>query len=469
MRFEFHPSIHRFLRNFAANGFGQVVTVVGQIFSIPLFLHYWTKHQYGEWLVLTSIPTLLWVMDAGLSVLAANRMTIATGAGNWDLANTVFQNVMLVQTALTGILLIATMILAQTVNIAALFGFTEIKPPEAGAVLVIMMGYMATGFFIGMLRAAYRASMLEARGVTYFNLWRLSDFMIVLLILPLGGGTVAMAYGMLGSVAFWALAGYFDVRRRCPKVQFAFGKISMAQGRTMVVDGIPMLAAQGASALYLQGYPLVVNHLLGPGAVVTLMAIRTGSRVLLQLVQMVSLSSSAELSRAYGRQDWTTYLRLLKIIAAAALWGSLFLGVGLAVGGPWVIQVWTSGKVQVDHEVMGLFALSVSIQAMWGVCAIALVSINRFHSLSYAYFGATLVGLAGTHLFVHFLGFNGVPVMMMTVDFSLLLWALYLCKTKLVFVPLGELRCIFTPSFYARKIRHAIKRILGTRAAQPQD
>ena len=53
---------------------------------------------------------------------------------------------------------------------------------------------------------------------------------------------------------------------------------------------------------------------------------------------------------------------------------------------------------------------------------------------------------------IRLLGFTGVPVVMMTVDAVLLAWALYLCRQKLSFVPLGSLLCIFSPAFYLRKL-----------------
>jgi hypothetical protein len=63
----FGASFQRFLHNFAAHGFGQLVNVLTQLVLLPAFLHYWTTNEYGEWLVITSIPSLLWTLDNGLS------------------------------------------------------------------------------------------------------------------------------------------------------------------------------------------------------------------------------------------------------------------------------------------------------------------------------------------------------------------------------------------------------------------
>jgi O-antigen/teichoic acid export membrane protein len=454
----FGQSFQRFLHNFAAHGFGQMVNVVSQIFSIPLFLFYWSKHEYGEWLVLTSIPSLLWTLDNGLAGLAGSRMTVISGRGDWRQANQIFRNVVLVQSLLSvGIFSITALIVATT-NISVLFGFSRLSPDESGTVLLLMISYMLLGFCVGLLRAAYRASMLEARGVALTNIWRLSDFIAIIVVLPLGGHSVALACGMLISISCWVIFMFIDVRRRCPHVEFAFGPISVAQLRETLVDGLPILAGEAAGAFFLQGYPLVVNRLLGPAAVVTLTTIRTVSRALFQGVQMVSMASASELSRTYGRKDWEGYLRLLKVLLTVTIWAAAGACLGLTLLGPGVIAKWTSGKVVVDHATMFLFALSVACQSGWSACGSILVSTNMHHSFNYVYLCLTLAGLCLVNIFEGAFGFVGIPLTMVIIDGLLLGWALQVCRKKLTFVPLVSLAVVFKPSFYTSKMEILWKR-----------
>jgi O-antigen/teichoic acid export membrane protein len=459
MTTRFGLSFQRFLHNFAALGFGQVVNLVSQIFSIPLFLHYWTTTEYGEWLVLTSIPSLLWTLDNGLAGLAASRMTVASGQNDWALANVIFRNVLFVQGALSLLILAVAVAFAATQNVSAVFKFAHMSRHVAGTVLLLMIGYMLFGYCLGLLRAAYRASMQEARGITVSQLGRLTgDFLTVVLVLPLGGHAITLASAMLVSMAFWALASYIDVRRRCSRIEFSVWPISTNQLRAMFADGMPVMAGTAASAFFLQGYPLIVNGLLGPVAVVTLTAIRTVSRTLLQMVQMVSLASTSELSRTYGSKDWEGYLRLLKVMVAVTLWTAVGAGLGLTLAGPWVIYKWTSGKVIVDHTIVGLFALSVACQSGWSACGSILFSTNMHHTFNYVYFVLTMAGLCAAYFAAKLLGFSGIPMVMDVVDVLLLFWALYLCVKKLVFIPLKSLACVLQPSFYFQKLELLLKR-----------
>jgi O-antigen/teichoic acid export membrane protein len=311
------------------------------------------------------------------------------------------------------------------------------------------------------MRAAYRACKMESRGIAILNFRALTDFVATIIVLTFHGHAVALACGWLASMLFWVTCCYLDVRRRCPEITFAFGPVSRDQFVSMMIDGLPVLAGATAGAFFLQGYPLIVNRVLGPATVVTLTAIRTASRTLLQMTGLVCAASSSELSRTYGSQDWEGYLRLLKVLVAVTLWTSVAAVVGLSLAGPWVIEKWTWGKVLVGHRIMLLFVLSVICQSCWNACGSILFSSNMHHAFNYAYLFLTLVGLGAANIAMHFLGFIGVPVTMVAVDGLMLWWSLYLCQKKLVFVPLRSLVGVLYPSFYLDKAGRLLRHLSG--------
>ena len=72
----------KLLRNLGANAYGQLITVVTQLVSVPLFLHYWGVTLYGEWLILSAVPAYLALSDIGFASSAANDMTIRFAQGD---------------------------------------------------------------------------------------------------------------------------------------------------------------------------------------------------------------------------------------------------------------------------------------------------------------------------------------------------------------------------------------------------
>ena len=211
--FSFSIPIKRVLHNFAANAFGQAMNGVYQLISLPLFLHYWNKEGYGEWLVLFSIPSLLWSLEGGLAGVASNRMTVAASAGNWELANSLFQNVLLIQGILSGILIAGAIAVASTLKLGSYFHFTQTNNSDTATIVLLLICYMLAGFCLSLLRAAYRASENEARGVMANNLWRMAEFCVVAAVLTTHGDT-----GFSSEVHSW-LRRRFHSCRLCRRTE----------------------------------------------------------------------------------------------------------------------------------------------------------------------------------------------------------------------------------------------------------
>jgi O-antigen/teichoic acid export membrane protein len=455
----FSKSIKRVLNNFAANAFGQAMSGVYQLISVPLFLHYWNKQGYGEWLVLFSIPSLLWSLEGGLAGIASSRMTVAASGGNWELVNSIFQTVLSIQSILSLLLLSGAIVVAVTLNLGSYFTFTQISDSNTSIIMVLLIGYMLTGFCLSLLRAAYRASEVEARGVMAVNIWRMTEFGVVAVVLVAHGSPVFLAESMLLCVFVATLFVFIDVRRKCPRIEFGIARASWAQIRRILIDGLPLLSGQAALALFLQGYPLIINRTLGASSVVTFVTIRTVSRMILLFIQVVSFSSAPEVSRSYGRKDWVVYLRLLKIMLVCALCGGALTLVMLTAFGPWIVAKWTAGKVMVDHLPMSLFAVSIALQGLWAIGGVVLVCSNMHHLFNYLYLLVMIAGLFLANFSSAILGFIGIPATMVLQDTSLVVIAIVLCQSKLSHIRFRDVGSVFSFGFYRRHIAAALDRI----------
>ncbi len=82
----------RLIRGFGAMALFPVVTAIMQIVSVPVFLHFWGAKLYGEWLILSAIPTYLILSDMGFGSVAGNDMTMRVAAGDRESALETFQS-----------------------------------------------------------------------------------------------------------------------------------------------------------------------------------------------------------------------------------------------------------------------------------------------------------------------------------------------------------------------------------------
>jgi O-antigen/teichoic acid export membrane protein len=454
----FSVPLRRVMKNFAANALGQLMNGVYQLVSIPLFLHFWSTQGYGEWLVLFSIPSLLWSLEGGLTGVALNRMTVASSAGDWGQVNSLFQNIFLAQGVLTlGVLATAT-VMIWTVDLPQFFHFKQISPADMTTILLLLLCYMLSGFYITLFRSIYRAAEVEDRGIMANNCFRFTDFLITVLVLIFHGHALLLAKAMLGGSLAWVVVLFFDTRRICPRIEFGLARASWTQSKEIIVDGLPLLAGQAAMAFSLQGYPLVINRALGAASVVSFVAVRTVSRAILLVNQVISLSSAPEVSRSYGRQDWDGYLRLLKIMLASAFVAGMATLVGLTLLGPLAISLLTGGRVSLDHATLFIFSISIALQGVYGVGSVVLVCSNMHHLYNYLCLLVTLAALTLAYFVVPHFGFTAVPCTMVVQDVALTMLVVTLCKSKLGHISLKDLRSVFSSDFYWGKAQALFNR-----------
>src|SRR5712664_3378586 len=121
---------------------GPVVTAIVQIVSVPVFLHFWGVKLYGEWLILSAIPTYLMLSDMGFGSVAGNDMTMRVAAGDRDGALETFQStwaLMLMTSALIEIVVVGViwvLPLTRWLNLSAL------GAPEVRLILILFSAYV---------------------------------------------------------------------------------------------------------------------------------------------------------------------------------------------------------------------------------------------------------------------------------------------------------------------------------------
>ncbi|HEV2618929.1 MAG TPA: lipopolysaccharide biosynthesis protein, partial [Acidobacteriaceae bacterium] len=77
---------------FASNWFSKLANTVIQLIQVPVYLHFWALAVYGDWLIVTAIPTQLTFSSIGFGSVASNEMTMLVAGGDREGALRVFQS-----------------------------------------------------------------------------------------------------------------------------------------------------------------------------------------------------------------------------------------------------------------------------------------------------------------------------------------------------------------------------------------
>ena len=412
----------RFGLSILANGFARVNTTLIQLIGTPLFLVFWGVDLYGEWLILTTIPTYLMLSDVGFSGVAQNEMSIRASAGDKAAALRVFQAALVV----LGIIFVLGAVLVAGFLWFAPFedwlNLSSLDHLTAWLVLAWFLVKLAANQITGLVLGIYRAEGRNAQGIAQYNVALLGQYVVMIAAVAGGLPPVGVAaLDAIGSVivllVFWRLG-----KRLWPLLGLTGIREVVGEIRRLLRPSLALFGCSMSFALVLQGSTTLLGVLLGPQAVVVFNTMRTLTRIPQQAVEMVSNSVWPEISLAHGAGEIDTMRRLYRRAVALNVWSAGGICLVLAVVGQPFYEFWTRGAVVWDTSLfLGLLAV-VAVNSLHHASTVSLYAVNRHEMLAVAFVFGSLVSLAIAVPLIQAFGVLGMALALI-VDASLRLIA----------------------------------------------
>lgn len=365
-------------RGLVAQLFSLGVIVAIQALQIPIFIGSLGTTKYGSYLVLIAIPMSLTLADFGLLSATSTRL-IGLLANQRHAEATVltrFTNSFIM--IVTSVILLIVVGVTYSIDVSQ----PQIGPEESRAIVVLYSLYAVFFVYSSSLEAVMRSAGAYSEGWTRLSVMRLADFIACALALVWTGSLVVSILAMLvfrligmatlglrvRSVAPWASWRPILPRRRMARGLFkpTVGSIALPLGNAFVNQGVV----------------LAVNAAFGPVAVVVLSSVRTMINVLRQLTGAITNSTLPSLTHMLSQGDTRGARRLIK--RSAVLVGATLVlgGLGLVVLGPWILEIWTNGKVSAPPGLIGAFVFQSLLESAWLVTALWFVAQNRHFGYS---------------------------------------------------------------------------------------
>ena len=369
--------LRRWRNGFGAHIYGQAIVVLIQLVGVPVLLHYWGAQLYGEWLILSAIPTYLSMTDLGFSQSAANDMTQRVARGDAEGALGVFQSLGVL---VFGVAILGMMILLALVAVLPISRWMHLKvltTTDVRWVLVLLAAEVLVRLTEGVSHAGYRANGDYAIhvGIQYSTL--LVQSVLVWLTAASGSGPVLAAAAILLVRILAAPAVALLLIRRHPSLSFGIARAQPAYLRLLIKPAVANVTMPFAQALNLQGMVLAVGGALGPIVVVTFSTLRTLTRLTVQAVMTVSQAAEPEFAAAYGSGDDSLLGDLFVHALRAGLWLAIAAALVLVVTGGPILDFWTRGNVAMDGALFGWLLVSAVLSAPWFTALTVLKSANR--------------------------------------------------------------------------------------------
>ncbi|MDB4466053.1 hypothetical protein N9057_07170, partial [Akkermansiaceae bacterium] len=386
--------------NLVAFAYSQAVSLFLLFAQIPLFLFFWGKQLYGEWLVLTGPASVLALLDFGVSKASESRALARCAKNNWTDTRSVIHTAQAY--TLCAISLVLTLGLVITfLPWDQILNLEDITNQSAITVLMAMVITVGVSLQLGIVDARFKVAGRTPLGVFLLSNRRIATFIGFCIVLLLGFGPSVAAIVWACVDLFFLFAVSF-ICRKCTEHQLHGWKLaSRREFFSVIKPSTSYLLFPLASVITLQGGIQFLNILSGSRAVVDFSIVRTLVRTILQVGIVINNSIKPVVSRLAGSGKYKEIIRIknrtnhitkiIGLISLVALWTT----------GPALVKFWTHGEVQVTR-VFVIFLASHSVINLILVGPVAVdMALNRHGAILRVLFGSSIISLAFWIAFQH--------------------------------------------------------------------
>jgi O-antigen/teichoic acid export membrane protein len=372
----------RITAGLAANGVTLAVQLIIRFAEVPILLKLWGAVGFGEWLLISALPTAFAFSDGGFTKTARREMAIRAGQGDLDGVSKAFQSAWIL------LLVVSTLFMAilwLVLQLLPLHGWLHIQTVDVRGLdisLLILALQVMIFFQCGLLHGGYICSGRYALGEVLIALSYLLSFIGVVLGALTGHGIPGAAVGgFLGQCLGFAVM-LIVYSRTCSHPNFGSKSASVREVQAQMLPSAANLAFPLSDALSIQGLRIVVGLTLGPVALAMFSTTRTLCRTAMQPVLAIARTLEPELSIAYGSGQAATAQQLFMRASHAAFWLSLVACAFIFATGPFLYEFWSGGKLQLDRGSFYLLLFSSLANVIWGVALTVPNSVNRHASIA---------------------------------------------------------------------------------------
>jgi len=427
----------RLIRGFGASALGPIVTIVVQIVSVPVFLHFWGATLYGEWLILSAIPSYLALSDIGFGSVAASDMTMSVAAGRREAAMDTFQSTWVLISILSIVLMGLVCTSAWFIPWTSWLKLTAIGNHGAALIMVIFSAYVLISLQNGILDSAFRCDGNYALGTMCLSIVRFSEAALATLAVACGGQPLHVAITYLCARAAGTAVLIMVLHCKSPWIRHGTGHANYASIRRLAAPAFAFMAFPIGNAVSLQGLTLVIGIVLGPVAVVAFSTIRTLSRVGFQVLGVMARTIWPELSTAFGAGQIALARNLHRRACQIALILSLSCTGALAVAGPFVYGSWTRHAVSFDSLTFNLLLLVILANSFWYTSSVVPMAANQHEKIAVAYMIATVLSLGFAWALMKKFGIAGAATALLCID-AVMVWLVLRVALRQLFDTPGE-------------------------------
>jgi len=396
--------------NIGTNSLGRILTGLKPLILVPFMIHQWGLELYGEWLILTAIPTYIMLSpDFGLAGAVVNRMPYLMSQGKEKEAICIYRSSFTVL-LVTSVVFVGVGIVASRWINWDWFKVTDLQSGISAdiiiwfcvQILIAQQGFLLSGIY-RCARRNPRYGLLQSIGQAFY-------LTVGLMVLWLNGNPLEYAVALAFAYALFFIVIFVDSRIIMPNFTLSIQGVSLKYVKPYMVPGLGHAGMPLVHALQNEGVLVVLGMILGPTNVGIFQTARTLSNGVKSLVGMLSSAIMIELPALLGEGRITTVESLLVRNTQVGVLLTFVLIFVVSLSGNFVYHLWLGPQVSYHPMLVLLLFVSLLPFVIGQSFLILLQASNQIHlailpliaiaisSICCVGLGGRLAGISGSGL-----------------------------------------------------------------------
>lgn len=367
--------IRRLFAGFGISSFTVLVTLVGQIVTVPVILQQWGTQTYGEWLTLTGIATTFTILNLGVQSYVGNLLIECYVKKDYETGNRIISAALRLYLVLcSGIIFLLILIVTQ-VSFIEVFKLHSISLINARIIIFIQGLSVAYSILGGILFGLLRASQQVPRQLAYGLIERIAILGTPVVVALLGGTPLQVTLAITLIMGIIAIIALRDIWQRSP-FRITLNTSTWRQSFALIPPSTAFLGVTLVSTVLSSGV-VIILAMGGGGNAVTLFSTTLMLTNFVRILLSQGLNvfwpeiTAAKIAGTVLLSDW--YIFTIKVLVTVGGIATL----GIALLGTSALRVWTGDEVIVDHLLNILLAAYLLVQLPAFVTRTFGLALNR--------------------------------------------------------------------------------------------
>ncbi|MCI0539109.1 MAG: hypothetical protein L0Z50_28205 [Verrucomicrobiales bacterium] len=352
----------RILKNGAALGLGHVLQLLTQLLLPPVFLASYGVDGFAGWLVMTAMVSHLTTLDFGLQSYTLNALTILFHRGDRARFHRLQSVGLWLMLGLVGF---GTAVLS-IVFVLPVHDWLRLHDTMQPRWTLFLLGaQLLASIALGQLNGLHRVFGKAHRAVLIQNGQKLAMLIMTLTLAVANAPFWLIAATQLACVGLSLLLALRSLAKTAPEIFPTLRFWDLAEACDVLRQSSLFGLFTLNQLLVFQAPVLIVNHLLGPAAVVAFSVTRTLFSFVRQGTNLLQVATAPEMTRLAGVRDTAKLGRLYQLSESAVLSVALIGNTAMLLGAPLVLGLWLKRPDLFEPRVallMMLISLALSVK-----------------------------------------------------------------------------------------------------------